>query len=118
MSKIFASGDRVQVSDDFFWAGGATGTVAKAPEAVTALSGPWDNGGLTRQEISSLGENTVQWVWFDEPQRDADGDGSYRGGSIWVSALKLIETRRRPSRNPTSGPSGHLLPQGEEVACF
>jgi len=54
------------------------------------LSGPWDNEGLTRQERSALGENTVYWVWFDVPQRDADGDGPYRGGSIWAAALKLI----------------------------
>jgi len=55
------------------------------------LSGPWDNGGLTWQEISALGENTVHWVWFDEPQHDADGDGPYRGGTIWASALKLVQ---------------------------
>jgi hypothetical protein len=59
------------------------------PDAVTALSGPWDDG-LTRQENSSLGTNTVYWVWFDEPQLDADGDGPFRGGSIWESALAII----------------------------
>lgn len=85
---LFAVGDRVIVSKDFFWAAGAVGTIAKAPPEVTMLSGPWDNEGLTRQERSALGEKTVQWVWFDEPQRDADGDGPFRGGQIWVAALR------------------------------
>ena len=84
-----AAGDRVRVSDDFFWAKGATGAISKPPEAVTAISGTWD-GELTRQEKSALGTNTVYWVWFDEPQYDADGDGPYRGGSIWGSALTTI----------------------------
>ena len=54
-------------SDEFFWAKGATGRIAAPPDAVTALSGPWDDG-LTRRENSSLGTNTVYWVWLDEPQ--------------------------------------------------
>jgi len=90
MSK-FAANDRIRVSPDFFWARGATGTVtAPAPE-VTILSGPWDDG-LTRQEKSALGEATVYWVWFDEPQFDADGDGPYRGGSIHEDAMTLISS--------------------------
>ena len=84
-----AAGDRVRVSHDFFWAQGATGAISKPPDAVTAISGTWD-GELTRQEKSALGTNTVYWVWFDEPQYDADGDGPYRGGSIWESALTII----------------------------
>jgi len=55
----FSAGDRVVVSSDFFLAQGASGTVDKAPPEVTFLSGPWDNGGMTRQERSDLGENTV-----------------------------------------------------------
>ncbi len=88
----FVAGDRVRVADDFFWAMGATGIVATPPDAVTAISGRWDEG-LTRQEISALGTNRVYWVWFDEPQRDADGDGPYKGGQIWESALTLLTTR-------------------------
>jgi len=56
---------------------------------VIALSGPWDNN-LTRIERSALGEATVYWVWFDEPQFDADGDGPFRGGQIHEDALALI----------------------------
>jgi hypothetical protein len=85
----FVPGDRVLISPDFYWAKGATGTIAMPPEEVTALSGPW-NDGLTRMERSALGEAIVYWVLFDEPQRDADGDGPFRGGSIHESAMTLI----------------------------
>lgn len=89
MANKFASGDRVRVSDSFFWAQGSKGTVSPPPDAVIALSGPWDPN-LTRIEHSALGANTVYWVWFDEPQYDADGDGPYRGGQIWETALTLL----------------------------
>jgi hypothetical protein len=85
----FSSGNRVRVSENFFWAKGAAGTISEPPDAVTSLSGAWD-GNLTRQEKSALGTNTVYWVWFDEPQFDADGDGPYSGGQIWESALSLL----------------------------
>ena len=89
MKASFSAGDRVRVSEDFFWAKGATGTISAPPGAVTAISGPWD-GGLSKMEVSALGTNVVFWVWFDEPQHDADGDGPYRGGQIWESALSLL----------------------------
>jgi hypothetical protein len=89
MSEQFSAGDRVIVSSDFFWAAGATGKIGKPPEAIVGLSGPWDNDGLTRQERSALGVHTVYFVYFDEPQFDADGDGPYRGGQIWASALRI-----------------------------
>ena len=89
MATKFSVGDRVIVSPDFFWAKDATGTIANPPLEVTALSGPWKEG-LTRQEVSALGTNTVYWVWFDEPQFDADGDGPYRGGQIWEIALTVL----------------------------
>jgi hypothetical protein len=89
VKEWLSAGDKVRVSDEFFWAKGATGRIAALPGAVTALGGPWD-AGLTQQETSALGTNTVYWVWFDEPQYDADGDGPYRGGQIWESALTII----------------------------
>jgi len=88
----FYAGDRIRVSFDFFWAKGAIGTIAAPPDAVTAISGAWE-GGLTRVEVSALGKNTVYWVWFDEPQHDADGDGPYHGGQIWESALTPLAER-------------------------
>jgi hypothetical protein len=89
MENRFVAGDRVQVSDDFFWAKAAKGTISSPPDAVTCISGSCD-GGLTQQENSALGTNKVYWIWFDEPQYDADGDGPYRGGSIWESALARL----------------------------
>jgi hypothetical protein len=94
VKRRFSSGDRVRVAGDFFWARGAIGTVSTPPDAVTTISGPWDEG-LTRREVSApiVGTNTVYWVWFDEPQLDADGDSPYRGGQIWENALTLLSAK-------------------------
>jgi hypothetical protein len=85
----FSVGDRIFISPNFFWAKGAAGTISTPPPEVTTVSGPWKNN-LTRQEHSALGEATVYWVWFDEPQRDAEGDGPYRGGCIHENAITLM----------------------------
>jgi hypothetical protein len=82
----------VRVSDDFFWAEVPRGRISAPPDAVTSLSGTWD-GGPSRQEVSALGTRTVYWVWLDEPQFDADGDGPYSGGQVWESALTLQTER-------------------------
>jgi hypothetical protein len=87
--KFFA-GNKVRVSQDFFWAKGAVGTISEPLDAVVVVVGRWD-GNLTRQESSALGSQTVYWGLFDEPQLDAEGDGPYRGGSIWESALTLLK---------------------------
>ena len=88
MKPKFKPGDRVVISLNFFWAKGASGTIARPPAEVIALSGPWDDD-LTRQEHSALGKAKVYWVWFDEPQPDADGAGPYRGGCIHETAMTL-----------------------------
>jgi hypothetical protein len=79
MEKRFIAGHKIRVSDDFFWAKGATGIIATPPAEVVALSGPW-NDNLTRQEVIALNENTVCWIWIDELQFDANGDGHCRRG--------------------------------------
>jgi hypothetical protein len=85
----FSVNDRVRISEEFFWAKGATGTITEPPPEVVGISGPWDSN-LTRQEGTALGVRTVYWVWFDVPQLDADGDGPYRGGSIDETAMSRI----------------------------
>lgn len=89
MESWLAEGDKVRVSDNFLWAKGAKGTISLPPPEVTNISGPWQDG-LTIEENSALGTNTVYWVWFDEPQYDADGEGPYIGGCIWKTALTFL----------------------------
>ena len=89
MLRRFVVGDRVVVSPDFHWAQGAAGTIGEPPAEVTAISGRWE-GGLTRQVKTTSGDATFYWVWFDQPQRDADGDGPYGGAEIQESALTLV----------------------------
>jgi hypothetical protein len=88
MTKAFSLGDRVVIAEDSYWAKEALGTVSEPPPEVISTSVPWN--GLTRGQTTALDREAVYWVWFDEPQRDADGDGPYRGGSIDVNALSLL----------------------------
>jgi hypothetical protein len=85
----FADQDRVRVSKDFFWAKEAIGTVSAPPPEVVEISGPWE-ADLTTQEVSASGTHTVYWIWFDEPQLDAHGEGPFGGGAIWESALTKL----------------------------
>ena len=89
MPNSFVAGDRVGISNDFLWAKGATGKIAPPPDEVLKVSGAWDNG-LTWQEKSEFGTNTVYRVWFDQPQYDHAGDGPFIGGCIWQSALTKL----------------------------
>jgi hypothetical protein len=81
MATKFLAGDRVVISSNYHWAKNATGTVGAPPSQVTALSGPWQNN-LTRIVKTRLGDAVYYWVWFDEKQVDAEGDGPYSGGEI------------------------------------
>ena len=83
----FKPGDRVRISDGFFWAKNARDDFG----ASRGGDHQWRMG--CRADSSRekrTGENTVYWVWFDEPQLDADGDGPYRGGCIWETAMELV----------------------------
>lgn len=76
----FVPGDRVRVSATYHWARGATGTVRLPPPPVAGQAGDWR--GQVRRVQGAKGVLTFYWVQFDEAQRDADGDGPYRGGEI------------------------------------
>jgi hypothetical protein len=52
-----------------------------------------NHDGIADFALSALGTHTVYWVWFDDPQFDADGDGPYSGGQVWESALNLQAER-------------------------
>lgn len=87
MAKLSAN-DRVRISEEFFWAKGATGTITEPPSEVVGLSGPWDNN-LTRQERTALGVHGLLGL-VRCAQMHADGDGPYRGGSIDETAMNRI----------------------------
>ena len=89
MKPRFALGDRVVTSRTLAWPAGATGVIATAPMAVTAVSGQWPNE-VARREVWPEGEVTVYWVEFDEPQPDSSGDGPYDAGSVDEESLSLI----------------------------
>jgi hypothetical protein len=87
----YVPGDRVRVSANHHWAQGAAGTIAEPPESAQDLaedSGPWD--GWHRFVKGVNGPIEFYFVWFDEPQRDADGDGPYKGGEIEAEALDFL----------------------------
>jgi hypothetical protein len=89
MATKFMAGDRIVVSHDYHWAKNATGKIGAPPASVVALSGPWQDN-LTRNVKTRLGTKIFYWVWFDEPQVDAEGDGPYQGGEIPEDILALV----------------------------
>jgi hypothetical protein len=40
-------------------------------------------------EAANAGE-LAYWIDFDEPQRDADGDGPYRKAQIWARYIEVL----------------------------
>src|SRR5260370_42227675 len=84
----FSPNDRVRVSTEHHWARGASATICAPPLSVVSVAEGWT--GLTRTVESLRGPLTFYWVQFDEPQRDADGDGPYIEAEIEAVALDLI----------------------------
>jgi hypothetical protein len=84
----FAPGDRVQVDSSYHWARGARGTVRLPPAPVAGLAGDWT--GHIRRVKAVKGTLTFHWIEFDEPQRDAEGDGPYGGGEIDEAHLVAV----------------------------
>lgn len=65
----FARGDRVRVAENYHWAQQAAATVQLHPDPKAV--------GCSRQVNSLEGMLTFYWVYFDEPQTDAEGESGY-----------------------------------------
>jgi hypothetical protein len=85
----FLPGDRVRISSEYYWARGAAGTIAQPPDILKKLvkEEPWQ--GHHRYSYVRTLHRLIElyWVWFDDPQFDADGDGPFRGGEFDVEVL-------------------------------
>lgn len=88
----FIEGERVRISWKYSWAKNALGTISLPPgfaQDLVKSEAPWI--GLTRIVKGRCGPIVFYWVWFDEPQRDADCDGPYRGAEIEADMLNKLE---------------------------
>ena len=82
MTNDITIGDRVEVSPQYHWAMGATGTVGQMP-------GSRENE-CFRYVDSLRGPLKFVWVLFDVPHLDADRDGPYDGGEIDANYLTKL----------------------------
>lgn len=88
------AGTRVRVVHDRAWHGP---WLQEFSGTVSAMAAPVPIR-IPRAEAGEL----EYWVEFDQPQRDADGDGPYRKALIWARYLVADEDRTRPRRVPTA----------------
>ena len=95
MEPRFAKGDRVCIARAYHWAQDARGTIDEPPEEVAALAEGWRDG--VRMVETTSGLRPFYWVTFDEPQRDADGDGPYGGAEVPADALIRVEVAAQAS---------------------
>ena len=87
LTMRFRAGERVQVSPDHHWAGGAIGTIAAYPDFI-ADAATGDLVDETTMSVPALqGPIDQTWVVFDEPQLDDDGDGPYAEAAIDCAML-------------------------------
>jgi len=97
----FSVGDRVIVSPHF-WAKDATGTIPNRPPEVTALSGLW-HGGLTRQEVSSLGTNRFIGYGSTNPNLTPTGTvhiGAGKFGEPHLLSSQKVQIDPSPDEEP------------------
>ena len=87
----FKPGDRIRVSEDHFWAKGATGTVAAFPGllAENMTGALLDNA--TMSVPGRRGPIAQSWIVFDVPQIDGDGDGPYAAAAVDSGALTRLQ---------------------------
>jgi len=86
MKKPLEPGTRVRIAANHHWAQSALGTVREPPGQILARGGGWQ--GNVREVQGVKGKLCFQWVEFDEPHRDSDGDGPYGAGEIQVEFLE------------------------------
>ena len=85
MKKPFAPGARVRVAPTYHWAKSALATVREPPDSIVKFADGWR--GTVRQVPALKGLLLFQWVEFDVPQQDSDGDGPYLSGEIDLEYL-------------------------------
>jgi hypothetical protein len=88
----FKIGMRIRISHDSPWAQGASGSIAEPPDFPKKLvqaEAPWQ--GHHRFVKGRNGLIEFYFVWFDQPQWDADGDGPYSGGEIEAEHIERIQ---------------------------
>jgi hypothetical protein len=93
-SQKFSQGSRIKISEDCFWAKGASGTITIPPTRVQQIAGNWN--GVLRIVDTPKGTKNFYWVQFDERQVDPDGDGPFLGAEFHdVYLVAASETPRQ-----------------------
>ena len=86
----FRVGERVQVSPDYFWAGGAIGIVSAYPDFGMLAPNQKRVDATTMSISGGKRPSEETGVIFDEPQYDLDGDGPYTEAAMDCSALTRV----------------------------
>jgi len=88
----FKPGDRIRISNDYYWAKGVLGTIDVPPDFARRLveeEAPWEGHRRFVQGVEGLIE--FYWVWFDKPQYDPDGP--YKGSEIEAGAIEPLDSK-------------------------